>query len=230
MSTQKIVSSSLFQKYLMAVSGLGLFGFVVAHLLGNLLLYRSDGMPFNDYAHTLESLGGLLYAAEVGLLGIALLHVVVAIALTIRKRKARTHGYALLRSKGGQSSFGPSSRSMIITGTLLLIFIVLHVIHFKFGPGVAEGYTVEISGSTARDLHRYVVEEFQKPLIVFLYVVSMLVLGVHLRHGFWSAFQSIGANNAKYSKTLQSLGLGLAVILSAGFLFIPIWIYFGAAQ
>lgn len=221
----------MFQKYLMAASGLGLVGFVITHLLGNLLLYRSEGTAFNNYAHGLEGLGGLLYAAEFGLLGIAILHVIVALTLTLKKRRARSTGYSsVLRSKGGKSKSNLSSRYMAVSGSILLIFIVLHVIHFKYGPGIAEGYSVDIKGETARDLHRYVVEEFQKPLYVGLYAGVMVFLGFHLRHGFWSAFQSLGTNSPKYSKPIYALGVALALLLSTGFLCIPLWIYFGASR
>ena len=220
----------MFQKYLMAVSGLGMVGFVITHLLGNLLLYRSEGTAFNNYAHSLEGLGGLLYLAEYGLLGIAILHVIVAVTLTLKKRRARSTGYAMVRSKGGESKSNLSSRYMAITGTVLLIFIVLHVIHFKFGPGIAEGYTVDIKGDTARDLHRYVVEEFQKPVYVALYMSVMVFLGFHIRHGFWSAFQSLGTNAPRYSKAIYAVGIALAFLLSIGFLGIPLWIYFGASR
>ena len=226
MLRKKLLSSSVFQKYLMAMSGLGLVGFVITHLLGNLLLYKADGTAFNRYAFGLENLGTLLYIAEIGLLAIFILHVVTAIGLSLHAKAARPEGYAVTQSKGGASKAGASASYMKWSGTILLIFIILHVIHFKYGASIADGYTTQIEGHESRDLYRLVSESFHNVLYVVLYSGVMIFLGMHVRHGFWSAFQSLGAMNKKYSAPVYGMGLGLAILLSVGFLGIPIWIYF----
>ncbi len=224
---KKALTSSVGQKYIMALTGLGLVGFVITHLLGNLALYRMDGVPFNTYAHTLESYGLLLYIAEVGLLGAFVVHIITAIGLTKGNSSARPTGYRKLETKGAPSRWSFASRRMIVSGLILLAFLILHIWQFKFGPGTPEGYVVEIKGENARDLHRLVIETFHNPMYVGVYVFAMLFLGTHLRHGFWSAFQSLGAMSPRFAPAINALGIALALILAAGFLFIPLWIFFG---
>jgi succinate dehydrogenase / fumarate reductase cytochrome b subunit len=107
---------------------------------------------------------------------------------------------------------------MAITGTIILLFVIRHIIHFKFGPSIAEGYAVTVGGEEIRDLKRLVVEEFQKPLVVFFYVAVMALLGWHLRHGVWSAFTSLTVKDKAYSATIKSAGVALAALLAVGFL------------
>ncbi|RYZ67712.1 MAG: succinate dehydrogenase cytochrome b subunit [Proteobacteria bacterium] len=220
-------SSTVFKKFVMGATGLALLGFVITHLLGNLLLYKKEGMAFNEYAHKLEGFGPLLWAAEIGLLGFFVYHAITGIRLAFLARTAKPKKYAINQSKGGPSKWGVSSNNMAITGTVLLIFVALHVWHFKYGPGLNEGYVTALNdGSEARDLQRHVVEQFKNPLIVGLYVFAMLGLGLHLRHGVWSAFQSLGLTRENNTKTIYTVGGALAAILAAGFLFIPVYIYF----
>lgn len=221
----RILCSSVFQKVTMAVTGLSLIIFVIVHLSGNITLYFPDGTPFNKYADFLMSLGWLLYAAEIGLVATFVLHIMTAIQLKINNSKARPVGYKVYQSKGGPSKANLASRFMIVSGIALLGFLILHIWQFKYGPGIAEGYVVNIDGKEVRDLHRLVVETFQNPLYVAIYVISMVFLGFHLRHGFWSAFQSIGMRNPLLHSALYKLALILAVLISLGFIGIPIWIY-----
>ena len=223
---QKAFSSPVGKKLIMALSGLGLVIFVITHLLGNLSLYRADGTTFNTYAYTLESLGVILYLLEIGLVGTFLVHIAVALGLTKSNRDARPIAYRSLRSKGGHTLSNVSSRNMIVTGLVLLGFLILHIWQFKYGPGTDAGYVVKKNGVVQRDLHRLVYETFKNPLYVVIYSGAMIFLGLHLRHGFWSAFQSLGAMNARLTKPVYALGVALAVLLAAGFLFIPLWIFF----
>jgi succinate dehydrogenase / fumarate reductase cytochrome b subunit len=229
----KVLSSSVGKKLVMALTGLALVGFVITHLAGNLSLYKSDGTTFNLYTENLASYGWLLYAAEIGLLAMFVIHIVLAIGLKLNHKAARPVGYKAARSKGGQTLSNVSSRNMIVTGIVLLAFLILHIWQFKYGPSVSEGYVVDVDGKPLRDLYRLVYETFADPLYVGIYVFAMGMLGYHLRHGFWSAFQSLGAMNARLTKPVYALGVLTAILLAAGFLFIPIWIYFdigGALQ
>jgi succinate dehydrogenase / fumarate reductase cytochrome b subunit len=218
--------ASVTQKFAMALSGLGLVGFVIVHLLGNLSLYRSDGTPFNTYANALHQLGGLLVAAEIGLLLVVLLHIFTGIALKKNHSVARPQNYKMWRSKGGPTPSNFSSRTMIFSGLVLLVFIAVHVWQFRFGASIDQGYTTQIHGEEARDLHRLVVETFKNPAWVGFYVFCMLLFGTHLRHGIWSAFQSLGLVSGGASRKLLSLSGLLGFILAVGFLFIPVYIYF----
>jgi succinate dehydrogenase / fumarate reductase cytochrome b subunit len=227
---KKALTTTVGKKILMALSGLGLVGFVIVHLLGNLTLFQSDGAAFNAYAHALDSLGVLKLVAEFALIGIFGLHIYTGLTVKAKNSSARPVGYSKYQSKGGPSLSNPASRNMIVTGLVILGFLVLHIWQFRFGPGMDAGYVAELKGESIRDLHRLVVETFQNPLFAGIYAAVMLLLGAHLRHGFWSAFQSLGAMNARYTKSVYALGLALAAVLAVGFLAIPFWIYFGGAQ
>lgn len=224
---KQVVSSSVFQKVIMGLSGIGLVGFIIFHLIGNLPLYLPNGDTYNAGVASLYSLGSLLLVLEIGLLVLFLIHIVTAIKLKMVNSKARPDGYeAAMRSKKGPSKASPASKHMIISGLIILVFLVLHIWHFRFGPSIADGYVTQISGHDARDLHRLVVETFRNPLQVGFYVVVLLLLGSHIRHGFWSAFQSLGWMQSKWSGPIYALALVLALVLAVGFLFIPLWIYF----
>jgi len=218
--------ASVSKKFAMALSGLGLVGFVIVHLLGNLALYRPDGIHFNTYAQTLHNLGALLVIAEIGLLAVVLLHIVTGIGLKRNHAAARPEKYRMWRSKGGPTPSNFSSRTMIFSGLVLLVFIAVHVWQFRFGASIDQGYVTQINGEEARDLHRLVVETFKNPAWVGFYVFCMLLFGTHLRHGIWSAFQSLGLVSGGTSRKLLSLSGLLSFILAVGFLFIPVYIYF----
>ncbi len=211
----------------MSLTGFGLVGFLITHLIGNANLYRSGSDPFNTYAAKLHSLGPILEVAEIGLLGMFVLHIVTALQLKFRSRNARQDRYAVNASKKGPSKSGFISQNMALSGLLILAFVVLHVKQLHFGPGMDAGYVTNVTGESTRDIHRLVVETFSDPLNVALYVAAMIVLGLHLRHGFWSAFQSLGLTCERSSKALYIASGLLAALIAGGFLFMPIWIYFG---
>lgn len=225
---KKALGSSLGKKYLMAVSGLALVGFIVTHLLGNLQLY-GDGTAFNAYAKGLHDLGPLLWVAEIGLLGVFLLHIAVALGLQRTNSKARGSRYKhAQKSKDGPSQMSVLSRNMIITGVVIFVFVVVHVLHMKFGafsPDAINNQMTTVDGEAAYNLYARVVHAFQNPIWVVFYVGVMLFLGGHLRHGFWSAFQSLGALNHRLEKPAILAGAIVAVLLAAGFLGIPIFIF-----
>lgn len=225
MSANSKSFNSVGKKVINGLTGLGLVVFVIVHLGGNLTLFSSDSTLFNEYAKKLHDLGFFLYALEIGLLAVFVFHIVSALSVYFSKRKARQSKYFKRGNAGGASRKSLSSVSMIYTGLILLAFVVWHLVALKFGPGIAEGYVTTIKGETTRDLHRLVYEYFANPLNVILYVGVMVLLGFHLRHGFWSAFQSIGASHPKYSPVISTAGYLLAVLLAVGFLLIPVWIY-----
>jgi len=221
-----LVKSSVGKKLVMAVTALSLVLFVIVHLIGNLQLLRSNSSSFNAYAHKLEDLGVVLYVAELGLLGIFITHFIIAITIVLKKKDARPVKYFVTKNLGGTSHKSIGSSTMIYTGIVMLIFIVVHLITFKYGPGIKEGYVKLVHGQDVRDLHRLVVEWFSKEWYVAFYTAVMTLLLLHLRHGFWSAFQSLGLNHAKYNKFIFAVGVFVAITFSLGFLFIPIFIYF----
>jgi succinate dehydrogenase / fumarate reductase cytochrome b subunit len=230
-SEQSLLWSSVARKLINGLTGLALSGFIVVHLLGNVALLFGEAEKFNAYSHFLLSLGGLIYTAEAILVAFFLFHIITAITVWWGKQMARPDGYKRTDNAGDPSKKTISSRTMIYTGVILLVFTVLHIKTFKYGPGLNEGYVMMIDGQPIRDLYRLVIEVFNKPIYVIWYVVSMLLLGFHLRHGFWSGFQSLGVNHPRWTPVIYTVALLFAIVMAAGFLAIPLVIYFkgGAA-
>ncbi len=225
MSTPRFrLSSSIGKKLLNGLTGVLLLLFIVAHLAGNLTIFAGKD-ALNGYAHLTHQLGAMLIVIELALGALFLAHAASAIAVWRAGRRARTRTNAEVASKGGPSRQTLASRSMIVTGLVLLAFLVVHLWQFRFGPGVAQGYVADLHGERVWDLHRIVVETFKKPLWVAVYVAVMALLGLHLRHGFWSAFQSLGVLNPRLRSLAFSVALGFALVVAATFLVLPIYVY-----
>ncbi len=220
-SLSTAVWSSVGKKIITGLTGLALCVFVLMHLLGNLNLFVGAD-AFNLYTHKLESFGGILYVIEALLAMVFVLHAVVGVSVWVKKRQARPVPYEQVANAGAPSHKSLSSLSMIYTGILLLIFLVLHLKTFKYGPF----YTTYIDGvGDVRDLYRLVIDVYRDPVYVISYVILMVLLGVHLRHGFWSAFQSLGVSNPRFTPVIHIFGIAFAVAIAVGFLVMPVWIY-----
>jgi len=219
------LNSTIGRKLLMGLTGLGLVVFVGVHLAGNLSLLVGTQTQFNQYTHFLESLGPSLWIVELGLLAMFALHAFSGIMVWLTNRSARSDKYRKTANAGGPSLKSSSSISMIFTGAVLGLFVVVHVWSFKYGPGIAEGYVQQVDGEGIRDLYRLVIEVFSRPVPVIMYCAVMILLGLHLRHGFWSAFQSLGAMNPKLTPLTYTVGVLVAVLIGLGFLALPVWIY-----
>ncbi|MEM6336634.1 MAG: succinate dehydrogenase cytochrome b subunit, partial [Bacteroidota bacterium] len=211
------------KKLLTGVTGLGLALFTVVHMLGNLNYFISYD-AYNVYAYKLASLGPLLWAAELGLLAFVLLHAVIGVTIYIRKRRARPKGYVKYKSAGGVSKQNAASRSMIITGIVLAVFLVFHLKAFKFGAY----YETVVDGQVMRDLTILLEQKFASVWYVLGYVSVVVLLGLHLRHGVWSAFQSLGAIKPSLRPLLILIGIVVAIGVVVGFIALPIWIFVDA--
>lgn len=219
--------SSLGKKYLMGFTGLVWVGFAIGHLIGNLLLLAGRE-AFNGYALFLETLGhgAAIYVAEAFLLVAILIHVWNGISVAlVDKSAARPIGYEVTGNAGGRSRKGAASQGMIWTGLMILAFLIFHLITFKFAYvfGHVEHYT--LNGEQHVDLYGVVVERFSQGWYVGIYTLVMLLFGMHLKHGVWSAFQSLGLLNKKTTPLAVNGALVLAVLLSIGFLFLPVIIF-----
>lgn len=208
----RCLSSSVGKKFVLGITGLLLCGFLVVHLAGNLFLFAGAD-AYNGYADKLHSLGGLLLAAEIGLLLLFLAHLTLAFVTTRQNRIARQQRYAVKQTKqdGPLLTFEPHSW-MFVTGAIVLGFILVHLSDFRFGelePGEAQ--------------FDKAVRILKNPTTVAIYVVGSLVLGLHLSHGFASAFQSLGANHPKYNGFISCLGKLFAVVIAIGFASLPLW-------
>lgn len=222
----KAINSQVGRKYMTGLTGIGLMLFLLGHLGGNLSIFGT-AEAFNIYTETLMSLGPLLYVIEAGLAFFFLYHTILGVSIWLNKRKARPDRYDTYKTRGGASHQSLASKSMIYTGSIILIFLVLHIIHFKFGADYS--ITLE-SGQEVRDLRRLVIEEFQKPVIVAAYVGVLALAILHLSHGFWSAFTSLGMKHGDTSKKVQSAAYVFAIVVMLAFIFIPLYIFITGGQ
>lgn len=213
---------SILKKAITAVSGLALVGFLVTHLAANLLLLSPNPDAFNTYPAKLQSFGWLLILAEIGLGALFVIHAINGVALKLNHRGARPVRYKMWKSKGGASRASLTSLSMAISGSVLLVFLIAHVWTFRFGPGVVEGYVTQLNGAQERDLYRLVLETFRNPAVVAFYLVSVVAVGVHLKHGFWSAFQSLGVSRPKIHRLLNPMAWLIAIVFTLGFGILPV--------
>ena len=219
----KTLSSSIGSKFLIAFTGLSLLVFLIAHLAGNLLFIAGPD-AFNEYSHKLIS-NPLVYVAELGLLVIFALHIIKTVGLVAGGYSARPQRYAKRRwakTKNDASRKSVSSSTMIVTGTITLLFVVTHLITFKFG-------TYYETPEGIRDLYRLQLAVFSNPAYVAFYIVAMIVIIFHLWHGATSAMQSFGINSPTWTPRLTLMGRGLAVILGLGFAALPIYTFFQGA-
>jgi succinate dehydrogenase / fumarate reductase cytochrome b subunit len=219
MQPQKAFSSSIGSKFLIAFTGVSLVVFLVAHLAGN-LLFMAGPDAFNEYSHALIS-NPLVYVAEIGLLGVFVLHIIKTVALVAGSYSARPQAYAKrrwARTKNDRSRKSVASSTMILTGTVMLLFVVTHLATFKFGA-----YYETPEG--IRDLYRLQLAVFSSPGYVAFYIVAMGIIVFHLWHGVASAMQSFGVNSPTWSPRLTLAGRGLAVLLGLGFALLPIYTF-----
>jgi succinate dehydrogenase / fumarate reductase cytochrome b subunit len=216
-SSRRVFSSSVGTKLLIGVTGLLLFAYLVLHLAGNMLVFAGQD-TFNAYSHTLIS-NPLVVPIEIGLLAVFLVHVYKTIVMWRRNRAARPVGYEKQAWAGYTSRKSLSSTTMIWTGLVTLCFVAAHLKQFKFGAWY------EIGDPPVRDLYRTEAEVFSSPLWVGVYVFCTILIGLHLRHGLSSAFQSLGVDHPIYTKRLVTIGTILAVLVAAGFAVIPVWVY-----
>ena len=203
------LGSSIGKKLMMAITGFSFCGFLAAHLAGNLTIYGGKE-AFNGYAAHLHALGPLLTVAELGLLTFALVHVITGLALFLGNLKARPVRYAVNKSAGGRTV---GSATMPYTGVILLAFIIFHLMNFHF---------VDKTDTT---IFNIVANAFSNTGYVLIYIVAMVAAAIHVSHGFWSAFQTVGANHPKYMPLFRTVSIAFAVVVGIGFGFLPIYIF-----
>lgn len=205
-------STSIGKKWLMAVTGLLFLVFLAVHLIGNLTIYRGPA-AFEAYSERLHALGPLLTAAEVVLGLAALIHITLGFILFFENRRARPVRYAVDGSGGGRTF---SSRTMPYTGLLILLFVVIHL-------ATVSRLVVD---RTAMSSFQVLQAVFSHWGYVLFYLVSVVIVAFHVRHGLWSAFQTVGANHPKYMPGIEKLSLVFAVLVGVGFGSLPLAIAF----
>jgi len=219
----KTFSSTIGRKIVMSVTGLFLCSFLVVHLIGNLQLFNNDGgAAFNIYSHFMAN-NMVIRVMEIVLVLGFLFHIYDAVVLTRKNKTARPVDYQVQHPEENSTW---SSRNMGLLGTVILVFLVIHLWNF-FVParfGGLEGVVIE--DVEYENLYLRVVESFQIWWYVALYVISMVALAYHLIHGFQSAFQTLGLSHKKYTPFIQQFGYAFSVIVCLGFAIIPLYFFF----
>lgn len=210
------ITSKIGQKFVMSLTGLFIILFLVIHLIGNLQLLMNDGgEAFNRYAHFMSH-NVIIEVVSFGLYFFILLHAVQGITFAIKNRKARGD---VRYTKNYQGNKKFAATNMALLGTLIMFFIILHMKDFwwkyKYAGQVPDG-----------NLYNAVAESFSQWWIVAFYLFSMVILFLHLSHGFYSAFRTLGVHNKKYTYVLRFLGLAYSILVCVGFAIIPIVFYF----
>jgi succinate dehydrogenase / fumarate reductase cytochrome b subunit len=208
--------TSIGKKYLMAAAGLFWSFFVLMHLLGNFTLYLGPD-AYNGYSAKLVSLGPILIAAEVVLVATLLLHAGLGVVVSLQNSAARPVGYEVDRAKGDRNL---ASSTMIWTGILVIAFIVLHLVNFKFA---AEHPTTALHGKEVTDFFTMVVTKFQSPLYVLIYLAAVAVLGVHLAHAVQSSLRTLGWNTEAAMARVKKFSIAFGIFVALGYASIPLW-------
>ena len=201
----------------MAVSGLVLFLFVLGHLVGNLQIYEGPE-KLNNYARFLRSMPAVLWGARITLIVMVLLHIWSSVQLAMLKIDARPTGY--MKKKATRSSY--ASRTMYWSGPIILAFVIYHLLDFTFGtvnPKFVEG-----------NVYANVIASFQLIPVSAFYIFAMLLLGMHLYHGLWSMFQSLGFSHPRYTPVLKRGAAAVAILIAAGNISIPVSVLAGLVK
>jgi succinate dehydrogenase / fumarate reductase cytochrome b subunit len=214
-------TNSVFKKFVIAVSGILMLLFLIAHMIGNLHVFQG-AESFNHYSHWLRVFGEpalpprtILTAIEVALLVSVAAHMWAAIALWRQAKRARPESY--VKKKSVVQTY--ASRTMRWGGVIIALFVVYHLLDLTFG-------SANPAGPDATPYDR-LVASFQNPIATTVYVVALILLGMHLRHGIWSATQTLGRSNRRRERTVNTFAIAFATLLIAGYLVVPAAVVFG---
>ena len=220
----KFLSSSIGKKIVMSLTGIFLMLFLVVHLIGNLQLLKDDGgEAFNTYAYFMTH-NPLIKTISYGLYAFILIHAFQGIALWLNNKAARGNvRYAVQHTRSSERA----SRNMAWLGIIIFVFLILHLWQFwlQMKMGVLPPVEVEAYDHPVQNLYLPVAEAYTNIFYVVFYVICMGVVGLHLWHGFWSAFQTLGINHRRYTPLIKGVGMVYSIGMAVGFAIIPIWMY-----
>jgi len=221
-----IFRTSVFRKQMVAVTGLLMVLFILAHLAGNMLIYLGPE-ALNDYSEKLHAIPELLWIARIGLVTALVLHVFFTVQLVFENASARgSTRYAVSESKREDLAFG--RRTMAITGSLVFVYIFIHLADFTIADKSAENAATFVNGEP-QALYGLVWNSFQDAWRVGLYVVAVCCVGLHLSHGIQSLFQTVGFFHDKYTPAIRRASVALGVIVAVGFSSIPVYVFMTGA-
>ncbi|MBI2838178.1 MAG: succinate dehydrogenase cytochrome b subunit [Acidobacteria bacterium] len=207
-------STTIGKKFVMAATGIILLGFVLVHMVGNLQIYQGQA-KINHYSELLHAHGGLLWLARIVLLSCVLAHIVAAVQITIRNWQSRPVGYR----KRGDLGVDYSARTMVWSGPIIAAFVVYHLLHLTVGSAHPS--------FIAADVYHNLVEGFRVVPVSVFYIIANLLLGMHLYHGIWSLFQTVGWEHPRFNAARRGLSTLLAVVIAAGNISIPVAVLTG---
>ena len=218
-------TSSVGKKFVMALTGLFLISFLVIHVGVNACIWANDGgSMFNRAAHFLGSTVVIRILEVVLFIGF-IIHIIQGWVLEVQNRRTRKQGYAVTLGNRGSKWY---SRSMGLLGTLLFLFLVMHISHFWISSRITHDLEPEVyNGVVMHNLYLRMVEVFQSATVVVLYVLGCISLAYHLLHGFKSAFRTIGVHNNRYFALIKAVGVGFSIIVPLAFAMMPISMYLG---
>jgi succinate dehydrogenase / fumarate reductase, cytochrome b subunit len=234
MKWSEFFTSSIGKKLVMGLSGLFLISFLVVHVGINACIFNDlsvfdpddNGRMFNKAAHFMGS-SFVIRILEIGLFVVFFIHIIQGYVLEAKNRSRRSVGYNIKMGTKGSTWY---SKSMGLLGTLLLLFLIMHISHFWIPSRVTQDLTPVKYGDGDSDYHNLfarMVEVFQNPWIVVLYVLGCISLAWHLLHGFQSAFRTFGVSNHRYIAIIQATGLGFSILVPLLFALMPVSMYFG---
>ncbi len=211
------LASSVGKKIVMGATGLLLVAFLIEHLIGNLkltpapLVGGTDGSEFDAYVDFMNGLGVFKVLGELGIAALFVIHVFLAVRITMENREARKQRYVARADKGAKT---PASASMFITGAIILAYLIKHLLDFRFNAAFHEAPAETVGELLSQPFHAYI------------YIAISIVVGVHVSHGFRSAFQSLGASHPQWNPVLEITGKALAALFAIAFAWIPIYFLF----
>jgi succinate dehydrogenase / fumarate reductase cytochrome b subunit len=236
MTWKQFFTSSIGKKFVMGFTGLFLILFLIIHcFINGMIIFSDNGETFNHWASFMGT-NWIIRTMEIGLFAGLILHIVQGLVLWAQNRRARPIKYAVNKPDSNSKWY---SRSMGLLGTLILIFLIVHLYHFwtpsRFGGMFGVHQMEEVTLTTynnqvVHNLYAEMLNVFQNPLIVIVYVLGMISLAWHLLHGFQSAFQTFGINHKKYNPLIRSLGVIYSIVIPLLFALMPVAIYFRWVQ
>jgi succinate dehydrogenase / fumarate reductase, cytochrome b subunit len=216
---KKYLSSSIGKKQVVAVSGLAMVLFLLAHLAGNLLIFKG-AEAYNAYSAGLKELGAILWVARIGLIFMFFTHFIFIFLLVKQNREARGVQYSEALHKNTRSL---STKLMPVSGGVLLLYIITHLIDFTFTHSTVANATL---GGEFLGLYGLVVNHFLNPFSAIWYIVAMFAVGFHLTHAVQSVAQTFGLNHAQYTPFIKKLSVTLGIVIAAAFASVPIYVLF----
>jgi succinate dehydrogenase / fumarate reductase cytochrome b subunit len=213
----RFLSSSIGQKFVSGFTGLFLISFLIVHLIGNFQLLKSDPVlaaeAFNKYSEFMST-NMIIRTLEIGLVLGFLFHIIIGTLLYFKNKAARPVAYAT-RDANANSAW--TSRSMFLSGSIVIVFLVIHLRSFLFEVRFLDN---------KESMYDLVVKAFQSPLYSGFYVLAMILLGLHLNHGFQSAFQTFGLVGKKYSSAIKVVGFAFSILIPLLFAYMPLYFLF----